>query len=237
MKLAKEKKEKKLTAALSEEEALKYGKGAFAIIGFYRVRIAILLLFAGYIIFSLQTFSSSDGARPDKVLGWLVFQDIKAADAALKDLEEKEKKTGKEEVVSRSELPPTDGHYRGKPAADFQERFDTLVAEFEYPEEIISIPVNLTQLKEDRIVPAGSVPPTVTPDNAGSYFLLRMTPDNAKLFLRYHLDSEEELAGRFFMGPFPYTAHEADGMEIALEDNSEIRWFFCLARPQRCRVW
>jgi hypothetical protein len=217
MKMGKARKEKDLKATLSREEAEKYGTGIFAIIGFYRVRIAIALLIAGYLIFSLQGLSSSDGARPDKVMGWLVFQDIKAADEMISRLETEE---GEDVEIPRSEIPPTDGHYRGKPAADFQERFDALVAEFEYPEDVIPVPVHLTQVKEDRLVNSGAVPPTVSPESSGSYFLIRMGEEHARLFLRYHQEGGTQLKGKYFLGPYPYLKAGADGMDLVLEDNS-----------------
>ena len=218
MKLGKAKKEKNLKAALSREEAEKYGTGIFAVIGFYRLRIAILLLVAGYLIFALQGLSSSDGARPDKVMGWLVFQDIKAADEMISKLEAEK---GEEDIqVPRSEIPPTDGHYRGQPAEDFQERFDALVAEFEYPEELIPVLVHLTQVKEGRLVKAGAVPPTVSLENAGSYFLIRMAEDKARLFLRPHVDPKENIQGRYFLGPYPYIKAEKEGLDLLLQDNS-----------------
>lgn len=219
MNLGKGKKDKYLKAALSKDEASKYGSGIFAIIGFYRVRIAILLLIAGYLIFSLQALSSSEGARADKVIGWLVFQDIKAADAMLKELEGKEKE-GQEIKIDRSKIPPTDGHYRGQPSSDFQERFDALVAEFEYPEEIIPVPVHLTRIKEDRLVARGAVAPTVSEKDDGSYFLIRMEASSAHLFLRYHVQPDSEILGRYYLGPFPYTNHGDSGMDLILKDQS-----------------
>ena len=220
--------EKKILEAVAKEEIGDTKNTFFAFVSLYRLRVSLVLIVIGFLLFSVQMFTASTPARPDKVFAWLLVRDMTELNAELERREQAAKaaeEAGEVQVPNQqqSPLPLTEGHYVGKPNEGFDERFSTFSEKLSFPEGIVAFPVNMIQVDEKQIV-TGGVQQTIDETDVMNpvYYQLNLRVDDTRILLSPYLTGSDEIIGKSYIGPFPFSpvtpAHRLRDAESGVRD-------------------
>ena len=189
-------------AEVAEEEVGK-ARGFWAILAFYRLRIAIGLLVTGFLLFTLQVLGASAAANPGNIFSWMLVRDLAEYNTEI------ERRNETPDSSEQNPLPATDAHYLGDPVEGFAERFATYSESLIFPETLVALPAEVRELPAHYIVPAGGQPMALEGPAADlRYFRIKLEAEAAAVLLRGQVGSAESVTGTSYLGPFPYFAAE-----------------------------
>jgi len=178
----------------------------------YRGHVGGALILVGFLLFALQVLSASETARPHNCISLMLLEDLSAAVP-----QEGGEAAGPEDGAEAGLAGPY-AHYEGAPSEEFVDRFGRFAGGLEVPGGLLAMPVRLAQRGSSFLVAAGREP--AAPDDVFGelfYNILTIGEEDAALVLGSLVPPGAELAGKHFLGPFPFGAGESP-LELVLDD-------------------
>ena len=178
--------------------------------GRFRLMAGLGMLFLGFLLFSLQSLTTSAEAEPHRFFYILWVDDVP------------EESTGENAPVPE----PTDtrAHYYGTPSEDFSARFERFASSLSKPAGTKTLRVELMLREARYVVHPGTEPGPEDGDIFGGaqYIVMKLHPDDAPALLGRLPGFTGDLSAGYYLGPYPYNQGGGPWELVLPEDREPI---------------